>query len=198
MHIILFQKQHPPKARGDLSRSVSSSGRLRLLNSVLSSIPLHFLTVFALKKWAIKKIDKIRRSFLWKGATEVNGDHCLVRWTKASRPKKFGGLRILDLDLLSRALRLRWLWLEWADPDRPWVGSAVPCNATNRQLFPASTIVSIGDGQKASFWHSSWLQGRAPMDIASGLFKLAWRKNRKVREEEHQNHSWTRGADDFV
>jgi len=30
------------------------------------------------------------------------------------------------------------------------------------------------------------------MDIAPGLFKLAWRKNRKVREEL-QDQSWTRG-----
>jgi hypothetical protein len=39
-------------------RSLDKAGRLRLLNSVLISIPVHFLTVFALKKWATKKIDK--------------------------------------------------------------------------------------------------------------------------------------------
>ena len=30
------------------------------------------------------------------------------------------------------------------------------------------------------------------MDIAPGLYRLAWRKNRKVREEL-QDQSWTRG-----
>jgi hypothetical protein len=145
-----------------------------------------------LKKWALKKIDKIRRGFLWRGAAEANGGHCLVRWTKASRPKKFGGLGILDLDLFGRALRLRWMWLEWVDPDRPWGGTELPVTEIDRQLFRTSTVVTIGDGQKASFWNSSWLNGRAPMDIAPDLFKLAWRKGRKVREEL-ENHSWTRG-----
>ncbi|KAF8696605.1 hypothetical protein HU200_036219 [Digitaria exilis] len=46
--------------------------------------------------------------------------------------------------------------------------------------------------EKAKFCHSSWLNGRAPLDIALSLFKIAWRKNRTVREDlEHQ--SWTRG-----
>jgi len=81
---------------------LNKAGRLRLLNSVLSSMPTYYLTVFKLQKWAIKKIDKIRRSFLWKGSHEANGGHCLVQWKKAMRPKNFGGLGILDLDLFSR------------------------------------------------------------------------------------------------
>jgi len=56
------------------------------------------------------------------------------------------------------------------------------CAPVDRQLFRASTIVIIGNARKASFWKSSWLDGRVPMDIAPGLYKLSWRKNRKVRE----------------
>ena len=41
--------------------------RLTLVTSVLSSMPTYLLTVFPLAAWAKKKIDKIRRSFLWKG-----------------------------------------------------------------------------------------------------------------------------------
>ena len=46
---------------------LNKAGRLRLVNAVLTSIPTYYLTVFKLQKWAIKKIDKLRRSFLWKG-----------------------------------------------------------------------------------------------------------------------------------
>ena len=84
----------------------------------------------------------------------------------------------MDLSCFGRALRLRWLWYAWTEPDRPWVVT--------------STIVQLGDGNKASFWKCSWLNGRAPRDIAPGLFKLAWRKNRTVREDII-NQQWTRG-----
>jgi len=49
------------------------SARLKLMNTVLSSIPVYFLTVFEPKKWAVKKIDKIRRAFLWNGSVEAKG-----------------------------------------------------------------------------------------------------------------------------
>jgi hypothetical protein len=51
------------------------------------------------------------------------------------RPKKLGGLGLIDLDLFSRALRLRWLWFAWKDPDKPWVGTEPPVNELDRQLF---------------------------------------------------------------
>ena len=79
----------------------------------------------------------------------------MVKWSKVMKPKNFGGLGILDLDLFSRALRLRWLWYEWVSPEKPWVGTALPVNAVDRQLFRASTSVTLGDGAKASFWQSS-------------------------------------------
>ena len=53
-------------------------------------------------------------------------------------------------------------------------------------------MVNLGDGRKASFWNCSWLNGRAPRDIAPDLFKLAWRKNRSVKDDI-TNHQWTRG-----
>jgi hypothetical protein len=57
---------------------------------------------------------------------------------------------VSNLDRLGRALRLRWLWQEWGDDPKPWVGTEVPCNDTDRLLFN-STIVTIGNGDKAHF-----------------------------------------------
>ncbi|CAO2206826.1 unnamed protein product [Urochloa humidicola] len=173
-------------------RFLNRAGRLKLLNTVLTSMPTYFLTAFAPKKWAIKQMDKIRRSFLWKGSEVANGGHCLVRWTKVKRPKRMGGLGVLDLEIFSRALRLRWLWYQWKDPDRPWVGTDVPCNEIDRQLFRACTCVTVGNGARARFWESSWMDGRAPRDLAPNLYKLAWRKNMTVREDL-ENDKWTRG-----
>ena len=48
-------------------------GRLTLVSSILSSMPTYHLSIFPLATWARKRIDKIRRRFLWKGKAEPNG-----------------------------------------------------------------------------------------------------------------------------
>jgi hypothetical protein len=116
----------------------------------------------------------------------------LVRWKNVRKPKSVGGLGVLDLERFSRALRLRWLWFQWTEPNRPWVGTDPPCDEIDKQLFRVSTIVTLGDGRQAKFWESSWLDGRAPRDLASNLYRLAWRKNNTVAVDL-QNQNWTRG-----
>ena len=73
--------QHLPGWKG---RLLSRAGRLTLVTSVLSSMPTYHLTIFPLATWARKQIDKIRRSFLWKGDDNANGGHCLVNWPTVS------------------------------------------------------------------------------------------------------------------
>jgi hypothetical protein len=172
-------------------RWLNRAGRLTLVSSVLSSMPTYHLTVFPLAAWARKKIDKIRRSFLWKGEENANGGHCLVNWPTVSRPKDLGGLGLPDLDKFGRALRLRWLWQDWVDDSKPWAGAELPCNELDRLLFNASTKVTIGDGEKARFWHNNWLDGEAPRHLAPHLFELVKRKNRSVKLEL-RNNSWIR------
>lgn len=58
-----------PKWRGKL---MNTAARLALVNFVLSAIPIYMLTVLQIGKWAIKRIDKIRRDFLWKSKYEGN------------------------------------------------------------------------------------------------------------------------------
>ena len=137
-------------------------------------MPTYDLTVFPLAAWARKKIDKIRRSFLWKGEENANGGHCLVNWPTATRPKDIGGFGTPDLEKFGRALRLRWLWQEWTDDSKPWAGSELPCNNDDRLLFKASTTITIGDGAKARFWHDNWLDGVAPQELRSAFVRVDW------------------------
>ena len=93
---------------------LSSSGKEILVKTVLSSLPIYHLTVFHAQKWLIKRIDRIRRSFLWRGESpdKVSGGHSLLNWPTTCLPKTKGGLGILDLERFTRALRLRWLWFK--------------------------------------------------------------------------------------
>jgi hypothetical protein len=66
-----------------------------------------------------------------------------------------GGLGILDLERFARALRLRWLWFQWQQKERAWNKLELPYGSRDKELFAASTIVTIGDGKFAKFWTSS-------------------------------------------
>jgi len=59
---------------------LSSSGKETLVETVLSSLPIYHLTAFHAQKWLIKRIDRIRRSFLWRGESpdKVSGGHSLL------------------------------------------------------------------------------------------------------------------------
>ena len=131
---------------------LNRTGRLTLINSVLTAITTFFLTCFAMDKWAIKKLDKYRRNFLWAGDEEASGSKCLVNWKQCCSLKSLSGLGIKELTCYSRALRLRWCWFEWDDTDRPWRGSQIPCAAIDRDLFSSCTKIILGNGQKANFW----------------------------------------------
>lgn len=132
---------------------LSRAGRVQLVQSVLSSIPTYPMTVFPLLKWAIKKIDRIRRNFLRKGSDDARGGHCLVNWKWACRSKALGGLGIRKLQEFNRALRLRWLCLKWKEPIRPWTGFKIQNTHAETELFRSCTSISIGDGSQANFWH---------------------------------------------
>jgi hypothetical protein len=175
---------------------LSTAGRETLVKTVLSSQPIYHMTVFPEQKWLIRKIDKIRRSFLWRGETpdKVYGGHSLVNWPTTCRPKIKGGLGILELERFSRALRLRWLWLQWKHKERAWNQLDLPCDERDRDLFASSTVVTIGDGKTANFWSSSWLDGRTPKSLAPNLFKKASRKKltvyKALKDKKWVSHIW--------
>jgi hypothetical protein len=143
-------------------RNLNHAGRLVLVKFVLTSQAVYFLTALKAPKETLKEIDAKRKQFLWAGTEKLTGGKCKVNWIRSARLTKNGGLGILHQGKFARALRLRWLWRAWTPQDRPWVGKNLPCNATDHQLFAASTALTIGNGQNLAFWSSAWLQGMPP------------------------------------
>jgi hypothetical protein len=52
---------------GYYASKLSIVGRIVILNSTLSIMPVYFMTLFILPDSVIKEIDKIRINFLWHG-----------------------------------------------------------------------------------------------------------------------------------
>jgi hypothetical protein len=147
---------------------------LTIVNSVLLSVLTYHITIFQLSKWTLKKIDMIRRSFLWHGSEDRQRGQCLVNWKHVQCPKSLGGFDILDLDRFGHVLRLRWQWHGPKSCSKPWNGITIPSSATKMALFKTCTSTTLGNGETTSFWHDQWLNRSAPRDIVPLLFRLAW------------------------
>ena len=72
-------------------------GRLTIIQSVLSSLPTYFLSLFRAPKNVISSLEKMMRDYLWEGGDLVGGEH-LVAWEKVCKPTILGGLGIGQLD----------------------------------------------------------------------------------------------------
>ncbi|GAU34179.1 hypothetical protein TSUD_162800 [Trifolium subterraneum] len=90
-------------------KHVSIEGRLVLINSVLNSIPIFYLSFMKMPVQVLKKVIRIQREFLWGG---VNGGRNLS-WIKrrvVCQGKKNGGLGIRDLKAVNLSLLMKWRW----------------------------------------------------------------------------------------
>lgn len=65
---------------------------------------------------------------------------------------------------------------------KPWLGLLVPCDETERELFNVATEITIGNGVKANFWNSNWLNNQSLRSQAPLVFQTSRRKNRAVKD----------------
>jgi len=59
-------------------RHLSFGGRVTLIQSVLTSIPIYFFSFFRVPKKVMDKLVSLQRKFLWGGAHEQNK----IAWVK--------------------------------------------------------------------------------------------------------------------
>ncbi|GKV36373.1 hypothetical protein SLEP1_g44514 [Rubroshorea leprosula] len=96
------------------AQSLSFGGRLVLLKSVLSSLPLYYLSLFKIPTCVLKIIEKIQRDFLWGMSGEGERKICWVRWDWVCLAKEKGGLGVRDLRKCNLALLGKW-WARFVD-----------------------------------------------------------------------------------
>lgn len=139
-------------------------GRVTLIQSTLSAIPVHLSIAVCLLPWAIQRIDKLCRAFIWSRTDSVGAGKCRVAKEMVCRPKDLSGLGIIDL------LRLRWDWLRKYDPSWTWVNLPSPTDKVMHTLFRASTLPVVSDCSRTLFWRDHWIHGLCVQQIAPAVF----------------------------
>jgi hypothetical protein len=67
---------------------------------------------------------------------------------------------------MGMALRVRWLWLHWVAPERPWSAMPMEEDMVTKAFFKASVRWEIGKGDCIKFWSNNWFCGQS----ISGIF----------------------------
>ena len=98
---------------------ISKGGRIALIKSMLSSMPLYQLSFFRMPKIVARRLEKLQRDFLWGGGNLERKVH-LIKWEVVCAQKEKGGLGIRKLDLLNKALLGKWIWRFAHEKDNLW------------------------------------------------------------------------------
>jgi hypothetical protein len=88
------------------AKLISKGGKLILIKHVLSSIPIHSLTIFDIPKTVITKIHSILANFLWSKDTK-NPSKRWISWKEIIKTKQEGGLGIRSIYDVILALRCK-------------------------------------------------------------------------------------------
>ncbi|XP_019257785.1 PREDICTED: uncharacterized protein LOC109236002 [Nicotiana attenuata] len=186
------------------SQYISLGGRVTLVNSVLDALPTYMMSLFPIPTKIEKRINVMRRNFIWQGNKEKGGYH-LVNWKVLTQAKKSGGLGIRNLRLHNKSLLMKWLWRFGREDETLWrqviiekyglEGQWIPRAVTTTYgvsvwrsiraywpLFAENISIVVGNGRKTSFWNDNWL-GHGPLkDLFSDMKVLSLNNEATVED----------------
>ncbi|GKC73223.1 putative reverse transcriptase domain-containing protein, partial [Tanacetum coccineum] len=90
-------------------KTLSVGGRYTLIKSILSSLPLHYFSIFKVPKGILNKMESFRRNF-FNGVDRAERKMSLIGWKKILASKQNGGLGVSSLFALNHALLFKWIW----------------------------------------------------------------------------------------
>jgi hypothetical protein len=181
---------------------LSSGGRLVLINSVLSSLPMFMMSFFRIPKGVIEKLDYYRSRFFWQ-SDEHKKKYRLAKWGVLRTPKSIGGLGIVDLDIQNKCLLSKWIF-KLVNEDGLWqeiLGTKYLKNKTLSQvekkkgdshfwsgLMEIKNLVlergrfKVQDGSQTRFWEDLWIGNGPLMKKYPSLYNIVRNKNASVAQ----------------
>ena len=89
---------------------LNKAGKVILMNSVLTSLPIYQCSVLLAPKTITNRINELLCRFLWEGGRNCEKKIHLVSWDKVTRPKMEGGLQIRDVATQNLAMGGKIIW----------------------------------------------------------------------------------------
>jgi hypothetical protein len=186
------------------ARFLNYGGRLEFVRSVLSTLPTFFMSSLKLQKTILNICNRAQRHCLWTKDEDSSSVNALAAWSLVCRPKKHGGLGVLNLELQNKALLLKQLHKFYSKADTPWVSlvwslycDGVPHALSKRGSFWWKDIFSlvgeyrsitkcqINSGTSVLFWKDFWYQGDLLCQKFPRLFSYALDEDLSVADMAH-------------
>lgn len=192
------------------AKKLSFGGRVCLVKSVLTALPLYFISFFRMPKGIVKKCQQLMARFLWGGSDDVR-KIAWVGWDQCCKPKSEGGLGLRDLESFNLALLGKWRWRILHEKESLWCqvlmakyGDGISSKFSvwwkdlllscvgpeSGNWFENGLCWRLGDGADTSFWEDNW-HGKGSFRVSfDGLYAISQQKNLKLSEMG----SWTDGV----
>jgi hypothetical protein len=160
------------------------------------------MSMYFLPKTILKRMDRTRKRFFWKGGGEKK-KYYLVKWNKTANSKQKGGLGIKNSRKMNLGLFCKWWWkLEheeglWQEIVRKKYKinrgiTLLKRNVRNspiwndllkvKQLYLKGRLISIGNGQSTSFWDDPWCGVIALEEKFKDLHEICTEQSKNVVE----------------
>ncbi|VVA25489.1 Hypothetical predicted protein, partial [Prunus dulcis] len=181
---------------------LSKGGRLTMIQAVLCSIPIYYMSLFRIPIGVANRIEKLMRDFLWEGL-DGKSNHA-VSWEVVGKAKFCGGLGVGSLRARSVALRAKWLWRFPNEPHALWHKvirsiygmdtngwDAKPATrgscrcpwrdiSSGYNLFLQGCVFVVGSGVRVRFWEDDWGRGGVLKEVFPRLFNLSRKQNHNI------------------
>jgi hypothetical protein len=155
------------------SSMLTHAGQLQLVNSVLSTSLTFTMCSVVVPVVVHEYFDRARRHCMWRNSDSKAKSKPLVDWRKCTKPRRKGGMGIINLRCQNKALLIKHLDKFYNKKNIPWVNQIwnthysnwdIPHVATHRlsfwwrdvlkmaDLFRGIATCKVGDGSTVMFW----------------------------------------------
>ncbi|GJT47648.1 RNA-directed DNA polymerase, eukaryota, reverse transcriptase zinc-binding domain protein [Tanacetum coccineum] len=196
-------------------KTLSIGGRMTLIKSVLSSLPIYHMSIYKVPKKIINSLESIRCHF-FNGVDHLSKKPIWIKWKKVLAPIDKGGLGISSFYALNRALLFKWIWRFYTQDSSLWakvikgihgedgkIGKAVSNLHSSTWLDIVKEIDSLnqqgmnfvgyihkkmGNGLHTYFWDDIWKGDTALKILYPRIYALETNKNISVASKLGQNN----------